>query len=256
MGLSFGGERVVFRGKDLLNELRDIRWMDLFLYGITGRRFSENQVRLFEAIWALGTSYPDPRIWNNNVASLAGTARSTGTLALSAALSVSEATLYGRRADIRAMDFLVRAKNKIDRGECLSDVVLSELKKYRSIPGFGRPIVNADERISPVCAVAKMLGYDNGPYLRLAFEVETILSKSHYRTKMNAAALGAALVADQGLSCYEYYLFLTPSFAAGMLPCFIEAANRTEAVFLPLSCERIEYIGVSLRRWTKQSPPL
>jgi len=65
MGLSFPGERVVIRGKDLFTELKDMRWMELLLFAITGRRFSENEIKLFEGIWVLCSSYPDPRVWNN-----------------------------------------------------------------------------------------------------------------------------------------------------------------------------------------------
>lgn len=223
--------------------------MELLLYGITGRRFDEKQIRLFESIWALGTSYPDPRIWNNRVAALAGTARSTATLGLSAAISVSEATIYGRRPDIRAIDFLFRTKSRMDAGELLPGIIYNELMKYRGLPGYARPLVNDDERIKPVTELARDLGYGNGIYLSIAYEVEKVLTSRRYRLKMNAAALGAALAADQGLSGYEYYLFLTPSFIGGMFPCFIEAGEKEEGVFLPLSCERIEYVGKQHREW-------
>ncbi len=251
MGLVFPGERVVFRGKDLFTDLRNARWMEIFLYGITGREFTDNQIRLFECIWSLGTSYPDPRIWNNRVASLAGTVRSTANLGICAALSVSEASVYGRRPDVRAIDFLYRTTEKLDSGADLSIIVTNELARHRGIAGYGRPLVNADERIKPVCEVAESLGFGNGRHLRLIFEIEEILISSRYRFRMNAAALGAALAADQGLSTYEYYLYLIPSFVAGMIPCYMEAAERVEGSFLPMSCERIEYNGHGHRPWDR-----
>ncbi len=253
MGLVFAGERVVFRGKDLFTELKDVRWMDLFLYGITGRRFQENQIRLFESIWALGTSYPDPRIWNNRVASLAGTARSTGSLGIGAAIAVSEANIYGRGPDIRAIDFLYRTKEELDNGTLLLDIVSKELSKYRGIPGYGRPLKNADERIKPVCEVARELGFGNGYYLDLIFKIESLLLENRYRMRMNAAALGAALAADQGLSRDEYYLYLIPSFLGGMLPCYLEASTKDEGIFFPFSCERIKYDGSPRRTWNCSS---
>ena len=39
MGACFPGERAVFRGHDLHAELRDMDWVELFVFGITGRRF-------------------------------------------------------------------------------------------------------------------------------------------------------------------------------------------------------------------------
>ena len=51
MGAFFPGERVVFRGQDLHHDLADLSWMELYLYGITGRRFSEAQLQVLNAIW-------------------------------------------------------------------------------------------------------------------------------------------------------------------------------------------------------------
>jgi hypothetical protein len=249
MGLSFGGERVVFRGQDLFHQLKDMRWMELYMFGITGRKFTDEQIRLFEGMWSLCTSYPDPRIWNNGIASLAGTARSTCTLGVSAATAVSEATIYGRRPDIRAIDFLLRIKRRVDEGEALETVVHRELHKYRGIAGYARPLVNRDERIKPLLNLATELGLGGGAYVNLAFEIDRLLSVERYRMSMNVAALGAALAADQNLSSYEYYLFLTPSFIGGMIPCFMEAREREEGLFLPISCNSIEFIGKDTRGW-------
>src|SRR5882724_1198831 len=107
MGGWFPGQRVVFRGKDLHVDLKDIDWLDLYVYGITGRRFTKEQIRVLHAIWTF-TSYPDPRLWNNRVAAAAGSARSTGHLAISGAIAVSEASIYGGKPVIRAIDFLLR----------------------------------------------------------------------------------------------------------------------------------------------------
>src|SRR5262245_11533061 len=95
VGAAFIGSHAVFRGKDLHADLGDAGWLDLYLFGVTGRRFSTPKLRLLEAMWT-HTSYPDARIWNNRVAALAGTTRSTGNLGIAAALAVSEAKIYGQ----------------------------------------------------------------------------------------------------------------------------------------------------------------
>ncbi len=249
MGLVFPGERVVFRGKDLFHELKTMRWMELLLFGITGRRFDEKQIRLFEGIWTLSTSYPDPRIWNNRIASLGGTARSTPVLAVGAALSISEAGIYGFKPIVGAYNFIANTRKLIEAGEHIEHIVVNELKMYRSIPGYARPIINSDERITPLYELAEELGFHNGGYTRLAFEVEDVLQKHRYRFRMNVAALAAALAADQGLSSQEYYQYLIPCFLGGIIPCFIDTLNRNEGVFLPLTCERIEYEGKADRLW-------
>lgn len=249
MGLVFPGERVVFRGKDLFHDLKDMRWMELLIFGITGRRFSNKQIQLFESIWILSTSYPDPRIWNNRVAALGGTSRSTPVLSIGGAISVSEAKIYGFKPIVGAYDFLMRAKERMALNQSLESFVISEIKKYRLIPGYARPIVNMDERIAPLYEIANELGLADGEYTRLAFMIEDILQNNRYRQKMNIAALAAALSADQGLSLHEYYQYLVPCFIGGMLPCFIDTHEHMEGIFLPLSCERISYEGAPVRKW-------
>lgn len=249
MGLAFAGERVVFRGKDLFGDLREMRWMELFLYGITGRRFTENQIVLFEALWSLSTSYPDPKIWNNRVASLAGTARTTGALGISAAIAVSEATIYGFKPIMGAYDFITKVDNERRLNGEIEKIVLASLHKARTIPGYARPRVNKDERILPLLQRACELGLGDGSHVDTAFAIEQILVSKRYRMRMNVAALAAALAADQGLSSDEYYQFVIPCFIAGMTPCFIEASTRTPGAFLPLRCTRVAYEGVPPRSW-------
>lgn len=250
MGAWFPGERVVFRGKDLFTNLKDHRWMGLLLYGITGREFSEKQIRLFEGIWALSASYPDPRLWNNRVAALAGTARSTGALGIAAAIAVSEASIYGGRPIIGSIDFFLYLRKRLDEGNELGDLVKNELCKNRKIPGYGRPIIGTDERIPALMDLAKQLGFNEGDYVKLAFQVEEILLEGRWRLHMNVAALIAGLAADQGLTQYEHYLYMVLCFTAGMFPCFIEAQAKPEGSFLPIPCSRIAYSGSSQRKWS------
>jgi hypothetical protein len=249
MGAWFPGERVIFRGKDLFHELKNLPWMGLLLYGITGRMFNGKQIRLFEGIWTLCTSYPDPRLWNNRIAALAGTARSTATLAISAANAASEASIYGHRPNIQAIDFLFRAQQSLERRGNLAKLIKAELKKYRVIPGYGRPITRKDERIESLMVLAEELGFSKGPYVKLAFDVERILLQGRWRLYMNIAALSAALAADQGLSAREYYHYAILSFSAGILPCYIDALEKVEGTFFPLTCDRIQYEGKPRRTW-------
>ncbi len=258
MGKFFPGERTVFRGHDLHVELKDMDWIELYIFGITGRHFSPEQLRLMHAIWT-HTSYPDARIWNNRVAALAGTTRSTGTLGTSAALAVSEASIYGGGILVRAIDFFIRTRKRLEIGGNLIDCIHEELNAHRGIAGYGRPLVNGDERIQPMLALAKSLELDQGPYMQLAFSIEETLLAGRWRMKMNYAALVSALGADIGLTPREFHLFMFPVFLAGMQPCFIEAAERPEGTLFPLACADILYQGAHKRRWQaaiEMPPPI
>lgn len=248
MGQAFVGTRAVFRGHDLHAELKDMDWLELYVFGITGRRFTPAQLRMLHALWVY-TSYPDARIWNNRVAALAGSARSTGNLGMAAALAVSEASIYGRGIDVRAIDFLTRTQAALSRGEALVDCVQAELQAQRGIAGYGRPIANGDERIAPLMALARELGLAEGAHVRLAFDVERVLLAGRWRWRMNYGALSAAMAADFGLGTREYYLFSGPAFLAGMQPCFIEASERTEGTLFPLTCAHVNYEGHAARPW-------
>jgi hypothetical protein len=252
-GAFFPGERVVFRGHDLHASLKGLDWLELYLFGITNRRFTSQQMKVLHAICNF-TSYPDARIWNNRVAALAGTARSTGTLGIAAAFAVSEAQIYGRGVDLRASEFLTRARIQVDAGADLKELVRAELKQQRGIAGYGRPIVSADERIAPMMALAREQGLDGGPHLRLAFEVEKFLLTGRWRLRMNYAALAAALCADLGMSPREYYFSSMPAFLAGMPPCYLEAAEKPEGLLFPLPCRVMLYEGVARRRWRAAKP--
>lgn len=246
-GKAFVGTRAVFLGRDLHADLRHADWVDLYMLSITGRRFGEGELRLLHAMWVC-TSYPDARLWNNRVAALAGSARSTPGLGVSAALGMSEAVVYGGHPCVRAIDFLTGAQRRVTAGEAVADVVAQELAQRR-IYGYGRPIHATDERLPWLLGIARERGLDGGPHLALAHEVERLLVDRDPALKMNYAAMTAALAADLGLSVTEFHHFQLPMLLAGMTPCYIEAAERPAGTLFPLSCEHIAYEGVAKRRW-------
>jgi hypothetical protein len=238
---------VTFRGHDLLNALEDLSWMDLLMFGITGRRFSAAQLELFQGLWKISASYPEPRIWNNRVAALGGSARSTPGLSLGAAIAVTDATIYGQRPMIGAFDFLQRARRCCDAGERLQDVVARELKTHRTIPGYGRPLRSVDERLAPAERLARRLGLWEGTFTMLALDIQEILRGK--RMGMNVAAIAAGLCADQGLTPQHYYRLTLLAFTAGLIHCEFDATRHPEGSLFPLRCDRLRYSGPKPRVW-------
>ena len=70
---------------------------------------------------------PGPAFWNNRVAGLAGTTRSSPVLGLTAALAISEASIYGGLPGVRAIDFFLRAGRALDAGISPARIVELEL---------------------------------------------------------------------------------------------------------------------------------
>ncbi len=251
MGAIIFGEDAILRGKSVLSDFKGASWMEYFLYGITGERI-QNYAALVEGVWRISTSYPDPRLWNNRVAALAGTTRSTGVLAIAAGVAVSEATIYGLGPVKGAVDFLYRAEKQIRQDKTISEITWQELKKYRNVCGYGRPLVAADERIQPLLEFSKSLGLGEGKYMTLAFEIEAYLKSTRLKYQLNIAGVVAALAADHGATPVEHYLMAAPSFIAGMTPCYLDAINHPEGTFFPLSINTINYTGLDVTRaWRK-----
>ena len=246
-GVSVLDGTVTFRGHDLLNALEDLSWMDLLMYGITGRRFSQAQLELFQGLWKVSVSYPEPRIWNNRVAALGGSTRSPAGLSLGAAIAVTDATIYGQRPMIGAFDFLLRAHAARQDGVALSEFVSHELKTHRTIPGYGRPIRSVDERLAPAERLAKRLGLWGGTHTQIAQDIAEILQD--WRMGMNIAAIAGALYADQGLTATQYGAATILAFSAGMIVCQNDASTQPSGALFPLRCSRLRYSGPMHRAW-------
>lgn len=247
-GAFWPGQRAVFRGHDLHQKFRNTDWLELYVFGITGRHFTAQQLKLLHGIWVI-TSYPDSRLWNNRVAGLAGSVRSSPALGLSAALAVSEATIYGGGAGIRAFDFIVRAQQSIESGTPLCEFVAHEVQT-RYLYGYGRPIHRNDERLPWLAKLAEEQGLADGRHFKLAFEVgKALIEIGRPTLRMNYAGMVAALGADLGLSRREFHIFRVPLFFAGMPPCWLEAADKPEGALFPTPCDKIAYEGVAQRPW-------
>lgn len=247
-GAWFPGDKVHFRDKSLFDDFTDSSWMTLFLYGIKGEIPASNVAAMVEKIWSLTTSYPDPRLWNNRVASLAATTRSSGSLGIGAAIAVTEAKIYGTRPVYLASRFLFETQQRRSEGEELLEILLPRLKKHRYLPGFGRPITSRDERIGPLLGEMHKLQLDDGKYLQLVKDINTLLDEKRYRIKPNIAIYVAAILADMGFSPREAYYIIVLAFATGMMPCYIDAREKPEGCLFPLPCNQIEYQGVKKRR--------
>lgn len=247
IGKAFLGERTVLRGKDLHHELGDWEWFKVYLYGITGRELPDQAITMLSYFW-IASSYADPSIWPNHVAALGGTVRSTASLACMAGLAISEASIYGRRPEKRALDFFYRAVRARAGGDSLETIVEREIATHKTIYGYGRPLAKLDERIPHTLVKARGLGWDRGAHLQLAKDVYRYLKDSR-GLSMNISAINTAIVADIGLSPEEYQLFLTPCFITGIAPCYVDARDRPEGAFFPLPCTAIAYQGRAKRTW-------
>lgn len=248
VGGAFIGERAVFRGHDIHKELMGLGWLGLFAFGATGRQLTAEQIKLFDSIFLM-TSYPDARIWNNRIAGLVGTTRGTPATALAAAAAISEATIYGRLNEVRAIGFFTRTRQFMERGVSLEDCLAHQMDREGLFPGYGRPLAPNDERIAPCMELAKFLGLDQGPHIKLAFQIHDHIFKTK-GLKINFGAVVSAFGADFGMSQTEFNLFMFNAFTAGMVPCYLEGLEKPAGSVFAATVDDVSYNGVKKRKWS------
>lgn len=261
LGAWIPGETVKVRNKDIFEDFRDKPWMDLFMYSLTGREFSPKQIQLLEALWVLATSYPEPKLWNNRIGSIAGSARCSMSMGIAAGTSTSEAIVYGTRPFIRSFHFLESSYEDSRNGIDLTTLVKQRLEAPKqsasgkgrdralaTLPGFGRPITKQDERIEPLLSVARSLELA-GPYTDHLLKIEETVIALGSPLRPNAAIFMASLMLDQEIDHLTAGHYIALTFTSGIAACLIDALQKPEGCFLPLRCSRIQYEGPDERDW-------
>ncbi|TQV77057.1 hypothetical protein FLL45_03640 [Aliikangiella marina] len=241
----------IFRGKNLHEFIKNKTWFELNLFGITGRQFSSNEIKVLNYIWS-STSYADIRIWPNRVAAIAAAARTTPILAMVGGISTCDAELFVARPLVTCLKMLKAIGDKVDNGADYQDLIDEKLNKKQTIYGYGRPITSIDERVPHFVNFLNEQQHPVGANFKLAFKIEAYL-KQKKNIRMNIAALYSAVCLDLGFNEVEMNLFVTTLVYAGMPPCYLDTLQKPPGAFLPTKCSDIGYTGPSKRAWNKQS---
>jgi len=242
----FPGEGARVRGRPLHDHARNRGWFDLYLFALTGQQFSAAAIEMLEAIWTY-TSYADPRIWNNRVATLAGSAHASPALAIGAAVAVSDAHLYGLGPVLEAYDFLSKHATADDAG--LQAAAAAHRQGGHRFGGYGRPIVAEDERIAPTLARARALGLADGIAITAAFRLERTLAAIGLPLQLNYGAIVAAFCVDLGLDRSACEAYVSTIFLGGMPAVWKEARDQPCGLSFPIPVHSIEYDGQMPREW-------
>ena len=245
-GWTIGGETML-HGYSIHSQLiHETSWMQSMVLAVTGRLYPKNECDFIESLFIV-TGYPDPRLWCNRVAALAGNARCTSAASLAIGISSAEARVYGRQADYHAA-CIIRDSNRIYRQqgkEALIAHIDAILEEHRFIYGFGRPLTRVEERIAPSDQVAEKLGIEAGEHLETACLIAEHLKK--WRIIMNYGGYLMSRLLDMGFVPKEIHRLLALIFHVGVLPCYIEAFENEPGTFLPIACEDILYEGRDAR---------
>lgn len=244
------GEGVYSHGFDLVGDhvAGKRSFIELHMLNHTGRMPKRAVADWCEMIY-IGLSWPDARIWCNQIAAMAGETQTSVGVATAASIAAADSRLYGGSTIVGGCDWLNHVKSEQILGHSIKDIVDAEVKRSRGvvhIKGFARPIANGDERVKQLRRYARDLGFEVGEYERIAFEVEDYL-RSAYGECMNMNGYVAAFLSDQGYTGQEMFNMSCAAVFSGSSACFVDAEKRPYGSLMPLRCDDIDYQGKAKR---------
>lgn len=239
------GQAVYSHGYSMMEDLvGKTSYMQVLALNCTGRLPPRPVADWLEAIH-ICLSWPDPRIWCNQIGALAGTARASVVAGTNAGVLAADSRTYGSRPIVEGMGFIQRALKLRETGHSVQDIVARECDEHGGKPyivGYARPLTKGDERVIAMEPLTERLGLAGGPHLALAHEVEKELNE-RFDEAMNINGFVSAVMSDLGFTPEEGYRIFAMVVMSGVTACHKEAERREALTFLPLHCADIDYQG-------------
>ena len=246
----FVGDGVFCHGYNMMDELvGKVSYMQVVVLNATGRLPERHVADWLEAVH-ICLSWPDSRIWCNQIGALGGTMRASAVASTAAGVLATDSRSYGVKPIKEGIEFIQRAMASLNRGVSVKEIVLNECEKHGGKPrimGYARPIAKGDERVLAMELVTKKKGFSVGEHLKLAYEVERELL-TRFNEGMNINGYVAAFMADQGFSAEEVYRLYAMVVSSGVNACYGDMRDRPAEVFLPLRCDDIDFQGKAYRK--------
>ncbi len=246
------GEGVFSHGYEIMGDLvGEASYFQVLLLNILGKLPERRLADWIEAMY-ICMSWPDPRIWCNQIGALGGTTRTSVVGATTAGILAADSPMYGSRPFLGGVGFIQKALSKHKNGLSTEEIVEQEIRQYKGkvhIVGYARPMVSGDERIPAMERMTRKYKFSQGPHLTLAYEIENILLRDHDE-RMNINGYVSAFMSDQGLNPEEIYRIYSLCIMSGITACYIEESDKSPESFLPLQCDDIDYQGKPPRKVT------
>lgn len=244
------GKGVFCRGYNMMDDLvGHCSYMQIVVLNITGKLPTRVIANWLEAVH-ICLSWPDSRIWCNQIGALAGSAGASVVAATCAGVLAADSRTYGSRPVVDGMTFIqdvlkAHEQHKQSAEQIVNDACAQHGGKPH-MTGYARPITKGDERIAAMERVMQQLDINVGPHLALALEIEKILINKFDET-MNINGFVSAVMSDFGYSPIEGYRLFAMVVMSGVSACYVEAASQLPFGFLPLQCSDIDYQGIAPR---------
>lgn len=248
-GAIIGGGRVFTHGYSILEELLgNASYFQVLILNITGRLVEERLAKWVEATFVC-LSWPDSRIWCNQIGALGGAIRTSPVAAITAGILASDSKLYGPGTMLGATNFITDALKKKKMGASIEEIINCYSRHPGSqpiIPGYSRPLTHGDERIPAMEKISEQLNFNVDEHLELAYEIQNFLFDK-FNESMNLSGYMMAFLSDHNFTAKEIYRVYTLCVNNGIHACYAEAYDNPPEAFLPLKCEDIDYKGKPYR---------
>ncbi len=223
-------------------------FFELLLLHVTGVMPDEKLAYWLECSF-MCLSWPDPRIWCNQIGSLGGSSRTSPVSAICAALMAADSKIYGVGTLGAVFDFMSGAKKSLDSGGDIASFIEDECQREGKlvVPGFARPIAKGDERVEVMIPLAKSLGFGTGEFLSLALKISDYLISTRDES-INFAAYIVSFLMDQKFQKSSILTLFSLLINGGVHACFVESNEDLHSnSFLPQKCQDIIYNGPCIR---------
>jgi citrate synthase len=245
----FPGRGVYSHGFSMLEELVGKKsYFQIMILNATGRLVEKPLADWVEAIFGC-LSWPDPRIWCNQIGALAGAVRASNLAATALGCLATDSRTYGALPIVEGVTFIQQALVRYKQGvsvACLVKEVTDANGGKPLIVGYVRPIAKGDERLVAMEKVSRGLGLVQGEHLTLAYAIESYMQE-HYGEGMNINGYAAAVLSDHGFTAQEVYQICPLAVASGVTACYLDTRKRPPNSFLPLRCDDMDYQGQAPR---------
>ncbi len=243
------GEAVYNHGYSMMDDfVGKLSYMQVVILNATGR-LPERKIADWVEQVHICMSWPDSRIWCNQIGALAGTNRASVIAATSAGLLANDSRSYGTKTIVEGVEFIQSAMSQYKSGLSADEIVKNECAKHGGKPhimGYARPIAKGDERISAMEAVQNTLDISLGDHQKLAYKINDILSRDFDAT-INFNGYLSAVLTDNDFTPRELYRLLAILVSSGITACYVDCMDKPAESFFTQRCNDIEYIGKPIR---------
>jgi len=243
------GEAIYNHGYSMMDDLvGKASFFQVLVLNVTGNLPERRLADWLEALF-ICLSWPDARIWCNQMGSLGGTLRTSPVAAVAAGMLASDSHMYGPGTLLAATRFIEDALAASKQGASVAEIIRPFQRRAGTSPiivGYGRPVATGDERVVAMAGVADALGFAIGEHLALARQIEQEIARDFGET-MNLAGYLTAFLCDQGFSAVEIYRMSAIMVVSGVHACYVESFDALPEGFFPLRCDDVKYCGRASR---------